>query len=163
MVPEGEEDEMENNGESITDVNVLGAQILQDKSPKQKLVSRFRCGKFPAQIKRKLPQEMNSPRKYCAKENKPVEQQAGVQLIQATTINANDILDTNNHQQVSREFIFHLPVTSQSCIVASVCVVGRGECSLFRECIFSLWVVLRSVLPSLIKELTLKFYDNHVG
>lgn len=119
-MPESEEEEeASNNGESITDVSVLGAQILQDKSPKQKLVSRFRCSKFPAQIKRKLPQETNSPRKYCAKETV---ERAGVQLIQAATINANDLLDTNNHQQVSCELIFHF----QSVYATSLYVlVGR--------------------------------------
>lgn len=100
-VPEGEEDEMDDNGESVTDVNVLGSQMMQDKSQKQKLFNKLRS-KFPAQIKRKVSQEANGSRKYYIKESKTVEQ--GVQLIQTTTINPNDILDTSNTQQVMRYF-----------------------------------------------------------
>lgn len=96
-VPEGEEDEMDDNGESITDVSVLGSQMMQDKSQRQKLLNRFK--KVPAHIKRKLPQDVNNTRKYFIKETKSVEQ--GVQLIQTSTINPNDILDTNNAQVCS--------------------------------------------------------------
>lgn len=97
-MPEDEEDEMDENSESITDVSVLGAHLMSsDKSQKHKLLVKVK-NKLPAELKRKLPQEANTaaPRKYYIKEAKTVEQ--GVHLIQATTINANSILNTNQQQ-----------------------------------------------------------------
>lgn len=98
-VPEGEEDEMDDNGESITDVSVLGNNILQDKSQKQRFFSKIKSGKLIPQMKRKISQDTNMSKKYCTKETSKINEQ-NVQQIQTTTINPNDILDTNNHPQV---------------------------------------------------------------
>lgn len=121
-VPEGEEDEMDDTGcgESVTDVSVLGAHMMMmqhDKSSpqkhQQKILTKLKpvVHKFAANIKRKhLQQDVNSSRKYFIKDTKSNSgahvEQGSVQLIQASTINPNDILDTtNNTQQVNISLI----------------------------------------------------------
>lgn len=100
-MPDGEEDAFNDNGDSITDVSVLNNQmIVNDKSQRQKFFSRIRSGKFVPQMKRKFPQDLNSTKKHCIKEVKTVSDQQNVQLIQTTTINPNDLLDTTGTPQV---------------------------------------------------------------
>ncbi|XP_065208877.1 uncharacterized protein LOC135837501 isoform X2 [Planococcus citri] len=112
-VPEGEEDDIDDTGcgDSVTDVSVLGAHMMMlqpDKSSpqKHKILNKLKptVHKFAANIKRKhLPQDVNSSRKYFIKDTKPNSgthvDQGSVQLIQASTINPNDILDTTNNTQ----------------------------------------------------------------
>lgn len=102
-VPDGEEDIIDNT-ESITDVSVLGTQFMHDKAQKQKFFSRIRGGKVATQMKRKFPHDLNA-KKQCIKEVKSVDQQ-NVQLIQTTTINPNDILDTTGTPQVLKTICF---------------------------------------------------------
>lgn len=96
---------MDHGNESMTDVSVLGGYNTQDKTQKQRLLSRFKTGKHIPAVKRKLsPSNTTStPRKYCVKEPiKCTEQNA--QLLHITSINPTDNGSTPQVQFENSQF-----------------------------------------------------------
>lgn len=120
-----EEEAMNDNNDSINNINILGNHILQDKSQNQEFFHRIKTDKVVQQTKRKLSQDLSSAKKLCIKEEviydesnlhslhalvkeEPINEPENVHLIQTTTINPNDILDTNSAPQVSASIRFSL-------------------------------------------------------
>lgn len=109
---------MNDNNDSIHNINILGNHILQDKSQNQEFFHRIKTEKVAPQTKRKLSQDLSNAKKLCIKEEviydepnlhslhalvkeEPISEPENVHLIHTTTINPNDILDTNSTPQVS--------------------------------------------------------------
>ncbi|KAK7573640.1 hypothetical protein V9T40_010831 [Parthenolecanium corni] len=107
---------MNDNNDSIHNINILGNHILQDKSQNQEFFHRIKTEKVAPQTKRKLSQDLSNAKKLCIKEEviydepnlhslhalvkeEPISEPENVHLIHTTTINPNDILDTNSTPQ----------------------------------------------------------------
>lgn len=112
-----EEKAMNDNNDSLNNINILGNHILQNKSQNQEFFHRIKTDKVVPQTKRKLSQDLSSAKKICVKEEplydetnlhslhalvkeEIITEPENVHLIHATTINPNDILDTNSAPQV---------------------------------------------------------------